>query len=91
MEEGSTSLSAFAPKWTDLGDLLNFDKSGSKLNKIEEKYPDDHERCCRAMFQHWIQGNGVQPCTWSKLILLLKDCDQEEFANEIKATLTVSV
>ena len=73
--------------WTDLGDLLDFDKSSSKLNEIEEKYQDDPDACCRAMFQHWIQGNGVQPCTWSKLIELLRECHQEGIANDIETAL----
>ena len=96
-------IKRIAPKWTDLGDLLDFNKSSSKLNEIEGKYPDNPEACCRAMFKHWIEGNGVQvlkcqyeggywlmkeyTCTWSKLIVLLRDCDQEELANEIETAL----
>ena len=87
MEEEINIIKRIAPKWTDLGDLLDFDKSSSKLNEIEEKYPDNPEACCRAMFQHWIEGNGVQPCTWSNLIVLLRDCDQEDLANEIETAL----
>ena len=78
-------IKRLAPKWTDLGDLLAFDDSSSKLDDIQSTNPDNPEACCRAMFKHWIEGNGEEPCTWSKLIELLRDCDQEDLANEIEA------
>ena len=85
-------IKCLSPKWTDLGDLLEFDSSSSKLDEIEEKYPNNPEACCRAMFQHWLKGNGVQPCTWSKLIELLKHCgEQEKLANEIEAAISATV
>ena len=84
-------IKCLAPKWTDLGDLLEFDSSSSKLDEIEEKYPNNPEACCRAMFIHWLKGNGVQPCTWSKLIELLKDCEQKKLANEIEAAISATV
>ena len=83
-----------APKWTDLGDILEFDSNSSKLEEIKKEHKDDpdlHEACCRAMFIHWLKGNGVQPCTWSKLIKLLKDCEQEKIANEIEAAISATV
>ena len=90
-KEKITVIKCLAPKWTDLGDLLAFDGVGKKLDEIEEKYPGDPEACCRAMFIHWLKGNGVQPCTWSKLIELLKDCEQEKLANEIEAAISATV
>ena len=84
-------IECLAPKWTDLGDLLEFDSSSSKLDEIEDKYPNNPEACCRAMFIHWLKGNGVQPCTWSKLIKLLKCCKQEKLARAIEAAISVTV
>ena len=72
-----------APFWQSLGDQLDFDESGSKLALIKA----DHsmiEACCRAMFQHWLNGNGVTPCSWRTLIGLLDDLDQEVLAQEIE-------
>ena len=83
-------IKCLAPKWTDLGDLLEFDSSSSKLEEIEEKYPNNPEACCRAMFIHWLKGNGVQPCTWSKLIELLKHCEQKKLANEVEAAISAT-
>ena len=83
-----TLAKRLAPNWSGLGDLLDFDESGTQLGVIEKRYPNDPEACCRAMFQHWLTGNGVKPCSWCKLIELLKDCDQEVLAEEVEASLT---
>ena len=72
-----------APFWQSLGDQLNFDESGSKLALIEADHSTS-EACCRAMFQHWLNGNGVTPCSWCTLIGLLDDLDQEVLAQEIE-------
>ena len=71
-----------------MGDLLEFDDSGTQLSSIEDKYHGTPEACCRAMLQHWLNGNGVKPCSWCKLIELLKDCDLEELAEETEAALS---
>ena len=81
-------IKRLAPNWSGLGDLLDFDESGTQLGIIEKRYPNDPEACCRAMFQHWLTGNGVKPCSWRKLIEFLKDCDQEVLAEEVEASLT---
>ena len=39
------------------------------------------------MFRHWLNGNGVRPCSWRKLIELLEDCDHEVLAKEIRDVL----
>ena len=77
-----------APKWQTLGDQLEFDDSGTELELIKTKHPNDPEACCRSMFQHWVKGNGVKPCSWRKLIELLGDCDLEVLAKEVRTTLT---
>ena len=79
-----------APFWQSLGDQLEFDESGSKLSLIEAEHPTDPVGCCRAMFQHWLNGNGVTPCSWGKFIELLKDLDQEVLAQEIQNALSAS-
>ena len=82
-------IKRLAPHWTVMGDLLEFDDDGTQLSIIEDKYQDNPEACCRAMFQHWLKGNGVEPCSWCKLIELLRDCSQEELAEEIEAALSM--
>ena len=73
------------PKWQRLGDQLEFDIRGAKLELIKTAHPNDPVACCRAMFQHWLEGNGVKPCSWRKLIEVLEDCDLEVLAEEVEA------
>ena len=78
-----------APFWQSLGDQLDFDGTGSKLALIKADHSTG-EACCRAMFQHWLNGNGVRPCSWRKLIKLIDDLDEEVLAQEIEAALLPS-
>ena len=79
-----------APFWQDLGSLMDFDESGTELATIGDKHRGDPKECCRAVFQYWLNGNGVRPCSWRKLIALIKDCDQEVLAEEIQTALSSS-
>ena len=77
-------IEAVTPKWQKLGDQLDFDESGAMLELIKSKHPNDPEECSRAMFQHWIKGNGVRPCSWRKLIDLLDDCNFGILSEQVK-------
>ena len=81
-------ISIVAPQWQVLGDQLDFDEYGGKLDLIRASNPADLEACCREMFQHWLKGNGVRPCSWRKLIELLEDCDFEVLADQVNAVFT---
>ena len=78
-------INRVAPFWHELGFLMNFDKSGTEINTIDQKYRGDPKDCCQAMFQHWLNGNGVKPCSWRKLIESIDDCEQEALAKEIQS------
>ena len=78
-------IDTVASKWKKLGDQLEFDERGSKLESIKTKNLNDPEECCREMFQHWLNGNGVGPCSWRKLIELLDDCDFEALAEQVNS------
>ena len=78
-----------APFWQSLGDQLEFDTRGSKLSLIKADHSTS-EACCRAMFQHWLNGNGVTPCSWGKLIELLDNLDEEVLAQQIQNALSAS-
>ena len=67
---------------------MDFDDSGTQLDIIDTKHRGDPEACCEAMFQHWLKGNGVKPCSWRKLIELIDDCDQEVLAQDIQSALS---
>ena len=81
-------IKRMAPFWRDLGSLMDFDESGSEVVVIEGKHRGDPKDCCRAIFQHWVNGNGIKPCSWRKLIELIKDCEQEMLAEEIQMVLS---
>ena len=81
-------IKRMAPFWRDLGSLMDFDESGSEVVIIEGKHRGDPKDCCRAIFQHWVNGNGIKPCSWRKLIELIKDCEQEMLAEEIQMVLS---
>ena len=76
-----------APRWYDLGSLLDFDDSGTELDIIKEKHRSDPVNCSRAMFQHWVKGNGRGPHTWRTLIELLEESDHKVLAGEIRNAL----
>ena len=67
---------------------MEFDECGSKLESIKTKNLNDPEACCREIFQHWLKGNGVRPCSWRKLIELLEDCDFEALAEQVNSVFT---
>ena len=77
-------ITKMAPNWRDLATSMNFDNDGTQLRIIEGKYPGDPVECCRAMFQHWLHGNGEQPCTWRKLIELINKGPNRVLAQEIQ-------
>ena len=80
-------IKRLAPSWRELGILLDFDESGTELDIIEKTHPTNPVACCQAIFQHWVKGNGVRPCSWNTLVELLDDCDQQALAKEIQDAL----
>ena len=79
-------IRSISPRWREIGDHLDFDPTGVKLDQIEA----DHtgvDSCCRAMFQHWLEGNGVQPASWTTLIQILNDCQFLNLAAEVRDAL----
>ena len=83
-------ISRLAPSWRDLGYIMNFDPTGAEIQSTEQQYCGVPKDCCRAMFQHWLSGNGVRPCSWGTLIELLEDCDQQALVEEIQSALSAS-
>ena len=78
-------IATVASRWQELGDQLEFDEFGAKLDAIKTKNHDNPEACCREMFQHWLMGNRLKSCSWRNLIELLKDCDFEVLAEQVNS------
>ena len=76
-------IETVAPRWQELGAQMKFDKVGTKLDIIKAKHNDPKD-CSREMFQYWLRGSGVRPCSWKKLIELLQECDFELLADQVR-------
>ena len=58
-------ISAVAPRWQELGDQLEFDEFGAKLDVIKTKNNNDPEACCREInVPTLVEGE------WSKTLLV---------------------
>ena len=78
-----------ASQWRDIGDLLDFDASGETLQQIQaDEGQRGVESCCRSMFQHWLQGNGVRPASWPTLLEILEDSQFVSLAADVRRHLT---
>ena len=82
-------IESVAPVWRKVGAQLDFDPVGNRLRIIAESERDRPEECCQAMFQYWLDGNGVSS-TWSTLIGVLEDCDLNVVALEVKRALQIA-
>ena len=77
-----------AKDWRKVGCQLNFDRVGNQLDIIERQKSNNPVACCEAMFQHWLNGNGVKPVTWRTLIDILKDCEHVVLAQQVERAVT---
>ena len=82
-------IKELAPDHVAVGDLLKFDDYGLVVNLIRKNHTTPKE-CCRAIFQHWMAGCGRRVCSWHALLQIIKDCEKEALAEEIKAWLSHS-
>lgn len=80
-------IKTISPKWQEIGDLLDFDGMGQTIEQIRAN-ENRVECCCRAMFKHWLEGNGRQPATWAILIEILEDCNFVNLATDIRNSLS---
>ena len=82
-------IKTVSSRWRAIGALLDFDQTGTALNQIEaDRGREGVESCCRAVFQHWLEGNGVQPATWATLLQILEDCQFRNLATQVRDFLT---
>ena len=58
-----------ASEWNDVAHHLNFDISEIKI--IREKCREDPEKCCRELFERWLQVESDRK-TWKTLLIAFK-------------------
>ncbi len=77
-------LQKIGTKYSDFGNALLNDDSGTEVSIIEEDLGDPIE-ITRCIFWKWQEGQGRQPATWEVLIGVLRECDFElnQLANDI--------
>ena len=76
-------INSIAPQWKTIGDLMDFDDDGNKVDLIANEHKED-VACCRKVFTLWLKGTHA---TWRNLIDLLNDCEMGELIQEIKNAL----
>ena len=78
-------IKSIAPQWKTIGDLMDFDDDGNKVDLIANEHKEDGPvACCRKVFTLWLKGTHA---TWRNLIDLLNDCEMGELVQEIKNAL----
>ena len=91
-EEKIKIIRTVASDWMFIGDQLDFDKAGTKLNQIKADCGGEGVgACCRSMFQYWLNGNGLQPVSWDTLIEILNNCNFGELAERVRCYLEPNV
>ena len=75
------------PKWEDLGIELELDGDGQLLDEIKRDRRGDEEKCCLDVVKKWLQGAGVGPKTWRKLLECLREIAATNAINTIEANI----
>ena len=82
---GGSIIQTVASRWKQIGYQLGLDAVAIEAIEADRMY--DRESCCRAMFQYWLEGNGIQPVSWDTLIRILRDCHFNALATEVASTI----
>ena len=64
------------------GVILLSDKTGSRVNVIEDECRGKPERIVQRILQEWLEGKGL-PVTWESLIQTLRDTGLSTLADKI--------
>jgi hypothetical protein len=67
--------------------LLN-DKTGSRVDSIEDECRGKPERIVRKILQGWLEGRGLEPVSWETLVQTLRRSDLSTLADEIQQKLS---
>ena len=70
-----------ADNWKNVCMAFKFDPAGRTLNRIDQKFPNRPEDCCREMFQIWLKTKGA---TWKCLVTVLESSEEGLLADFVK-------
>jgi len=70
-------------KWSDIA--IQLELSHPRRTTIKDKCHEDPEKCCKEMFDHWLNTNdGVKPKTWGLVLKVLRDIKLTPTASNIE-------
>ena len=78
-------LQQVGANYSSFGILLLNDKTGSRVDAIEDECRGKPERITRKILQEWMEGKGL-PLTWESLIKTLRDTGLSTLADQIETS-----
>ena len=71
--------------YSNFGIFLLEDRTGNRMDAIEDEYRGKPERITRKILQEWVGGRGAA-LTWETLVKTLRDCKLIVSADEVQAS-----
>ena len=71
--------------YANFGIFLLEDRTGSRVDAIEDDCLGKSDRIMRKILQEWVGGRGAA-LTWDTLVKTLRDCKRNMLADHIQAT-----
>ena len=71
--------------YTMFGTFLLNDEKLVRVTALEKQYGNAASEINMAILREWLQGSGVEPVTWGKLVEVLKSCKLNHLAEKIES------
>ena len=71
--------------YSTFGIILLNDKTGSRVNAIDDECRGKSDRIILRILQEWLEGKGL-PVTWESLVKTLRNIDLSVLADQIQAS-----
>ena len=71
--------------YTVFGTFLLNDDNQVRVRALARQFGNEANEINMAILQEWLQGSGVKPVTWGKLVEVLKKCRLDELAEKIES------
>ena len=71
--------------YTKFGTFLLKDDNQVRVTALAKQCSNDASEINMATLREWLQGSGVKPVTWGKLVEVLKKCRLDELAEKIES------
>ena len=71
--------------YTNFGIFLLEDRTGSRVDAIEDECRGKPDRITRKILQEWVGGRGAA-LTWDTLVKTLRDCELNTLADHVQAS-----